>query len=475
MPDLEPSELETLLNSKEPAAVLNAILGSTPSGALIARAPDGKILHVSDFAAQLHGRPKCDFLGYTLADNFGPQPVFDAAGRPLPASERPLGRALRGETVTGFELVVEAPDGEQIPLVSNAAPIRNSQGKLIGAISSDADLRPYKALGRSLRESEQQFRDLANFISQFVWMTDPTGAAYWFNRRWYEYTGMSPEAPMGWGWLEAVHPDHVERVVERAQHTIRTGAPYEDTFPLRAADGRYRWFLARALAVRDCEGRVTRWFGTSTDVNEQVEAQELLRTMLKEVSHRVKNSLGLVSGVLKLQSRTVDDGARRALEEAALRVHAVARVHDQLWRGAGAREIDLKSFLCDLCKAAATSSPSHRTSCDAEPAIVSADVAVPLGLLVNELLTNAYKYAYPEGEEGEVRLTGVREPDGRYRVEVLDWGQGLPADFDLAQARESLGMRVVTTLAVQLGAELTVGSAHPGARFTLVLPLAPGA
>jgi PAS domain S-box-containing protein len=471
-PDTEISELEVLLNSKEPAAVLDAILGSTPSGAVIVRAPDGKIVRFSDYAARVLGVDRSKIEGRTTADMEAFIPCYDATGRLLRVDERPMSAALRGETVSEFEMWVGAATGERIPCVCNAAPIRNSQGKLIGAINSAADLRFYKALEQSLRESEQQFHDLADSIAPFVWMTDATGSASWFSRRWYDYTGMSLDAPLGWGWLDAVHPDQVDQVVERARRTIDTGEPYEDTFLLRAADGRYRWFLARALAVRDSEGRVTGWFGTTTDVNEQREVEELLRTLLKEVTHRVKNSLALISGLLKLQSRTVDNGARRALEEASLRVQAVASVHDQLWRSAESLEIDLKPFLSDLCASIATSAPTHTTVCRLEPGVVSAELAVPIGLFVNELLTNAYKYAYPHGEGGEVRVLGTHAPEGRYRLEVADSGRGLPADFDLAGAA-TLGMRVVTSLASQLDGDLTVSSAAPGASFSLEFPLSP--
>jgi hypothetical protein len=108
-------DLEALLSAAEPTSVLDAILASTPSEEIIARAPDGKILRVSEFAARLVRRPQSDFLGYTEADNFGPVPVFDASGRRLSATERPLGRALRGEFVTGFEIAVEAPTANEFP------------------------------------------------------------------------------------------------------------------------------------------------------------------------------------------------------------------------------------------------------------------------------------------------------------------------------------------------------------------------
>jgi PAS domain S-box-containing protein len=144
------SELEALLNSKESAAVVDAILGNTPSGASLVSA-DGKILRFSEYAAQLLGRPRSTVEGRTQD-----QPVYDGSGRPLPDEERPLARALSGETVTGIEFWLETPDGERIPCLGNAAPIRNARGDLIGAISSFADLRPYKALEQSLREALAQ-------------------------------------------------------------------------------------------------------------------------------------------------------------------------------------------------------------------------------------------------------------------------------------------------------------------------------
>jgi PAS domain S-box-containing protein len=464
-------DLEALLSAAEPASVLDAILASTPSEEIIARAPDGKILRVSEFAARLVRRPQSDFLGYTLAENFGPVRVFDSSGRRLAATERPLGRALRGEFVTGFEIAVEAPDGEKIPLLSSAAPIHNARGELIGAITAVADLRSSKALEQKARDYEQQFREMADTLPQLAWIADAQGEIYWYNQRWYDYTGMSLEEPKGWGWRAAHHPDHVDRVVERIQRAWETGEPWEDTFPLRDATGGYRWFLSRARPTKDHQGRVIRWFGTNTDVTEQLAAQELLHTLLKEVSHRVNNSLVLVATLLNMQARRLEGDAHVALNQAASRVHAMAAVHGQLWRSAESREINLEKYLSTLCKSVAASAPMHDTVCQVEAAMLDPDRAVPLGVFTNEILTNAYKYAYPPGEEGEIRLIGTRESEERYRIEIADAGCGLPADYDLAQDGSGLGTWIITRLAKQLGGDLTARSTHPGASFTLVFPL----
>src|SRR5262245_16947684 len=129
----------------------------------------------------------------------------------------------------------------------------------------------------ALRESETRFRELADNISQFAWTADAKGRRYWYNKRWYDYTGTTLKEMEGWGWQKVHHPDHVDRVVQRIRQSFETGTPWEDTFPLRSKDGAYRWFLSRALPIRNEAGDVIRWFGTNTDVTEQIEAEKALR------------------------------------------------------------------------------------------------------------------------------------------------------------------------------------------------------
>jgi PAS domain S-box-containing protein len=140
---------------------------------------------------------------------------------------------------------------------------------------------------RVLRESEAQFHTLADVIPQLSWMSNPDGRIFWYNQRWYEYTGTTPEEMQGWSWQKVLHPDHVARVVERTRHCMETGEPGEDTFLLRGKDGQYRWFLSRAVPIRDSEGRIVRWFGTSTDITEQRRAEEEVRKLNEELEDRV--------------------------------------------------------------------------------------------------------------------------------------------------------------------------------------------
>jgi PAS domain S-box-containing protein len=334
-----------------------------------------------------------------------------------------------------------------------------------------ADISALKKAEAALRESETQFRGMADSLPQLAWMADEKGWIYWYNKRWYEYTGTRLEEMEGWGWRSVHHPDHVDRAVAGIQRSWDSGEPWEDTFPLRGADGEYRWFLSRAEPIRNSEGRVTRWFGTNTDITERYQREELQKLLIHEVSHRVKNSLSIVSALLQLQARTLEDAPRRALEDASSRVRVVATVHDRLWRQSDASEVDLASFLSSLAAAIGTSGAQHATVVEVEPALVSADLAVRLGLLINELVTNAYKYAYAPGEDGEVRVAGQHTTDGRYRVDVSDLGRGLPTGFDLSQPRSSFGMRVITSVASQLNGNLALSPTDRGTRFTLEFPL----
>jgi PAS domain S-box-containing protein len=179
-------------------------------------------------------------------------------------------------------------DGSYRWFLSRALPIRNEAGEVVRWFGTNTDITKQIEAEKALRESEARFRELADNISQFAWTTDEKGWRYWYNKRWHDYTGTTLEEMQGWGWWKVHHPDHVDRVVHGIKQSFETGTPWEDTFPLRGSDGRYRWFLSRALPIRDDTGNVVRWFGTNTDVTEQIEAEKALRELNETLEQRVE-------------------------------------------------------------------------------------------------------------------------------------------------------------------------------------------
>jgi PAS domain S-box-containing protein len=199
-------------------------------------------------------------------------------GKRLGAEEWAFARAfLNGETSLDEEIDIECFDGTRKTILNSAVPVKNETGEIISAVAVVMDITEEIRVEKALRESEERFRTMADNIVPFAWMADSKGSIFWYNKRWFDYTGATPEEMQGWGWTKFHHPDHVDRVIEKAQHCLETGERFEDIFPLRGKDGNYRWFLTRAVPVRDEEGRIIRWFGTNTDVTEQRASEELLR------------------------------------------------------------------------------------------------------------------------------------------------------------------------------------------------------
>lgn len=195
--------------------------------------------------------------------------------------------------------------------------------------------------------------------------------------------------------------------------------------------------------------------------------------LTREMSHRVKNGLTSVVGLLRVQARSaVSQDVKSALEDASLRVATIAQVHDHLWRSSHVGFVELVDFMSELCKKLTATIGAHTLQFHADPMLISADHAIPLGLLINELVTNAVKYAYPGGD-GAVEIN-AREVDGHLHVEVSDHGVGLPVGFDIDQPHASLGFKVIAGMIRQLQGRLTVTSNNPtGAHFLLDLPILP--
>ena len=202
------------------------------------------------------------------------------------------------------------------------------------------------------------------------------------------------------------------------------------------------------------------------------EALELQQVLVKEINHRVKNSLQLVSSMLSLQAGA-DPRVAESLQDASLRVAAIARAHDRLYRSTQVHEIDLAEYLQDVCGDLTETTPNCDVVCDSpEPMMMSTDRAIRVALLVTELVTNAAKHAYPEGQSGRVLVRLARGAGQLVRITVQDDGEGLPPHFEIGGGG-GLGMRLVMALSEQIDAKVQANPTRVGTEFVIELPLEP--
>jgi PAS domain S-box-containing protein len=288
------------------------------------------------------------------------------------------------------------------------------------------------------------FQVFAESLPHLAWMADLTGSVYWHNRRWEEYTGASAAA-RGWGWLQFVQPDHAQRVETLLRGSLAAGEDWEDTFPLRGADGAYRWFLSRAVSVRDDRGAIVGWCGTSTDVTGRICIEDDLRegarrkdTLLAWLGHELRNPLTpILTSAHLLRMIGPSDPAVLTARETIVRqaLHLSNLIDDLLDAGRlSFGKLRLRKTpveLTPLIEQAVEACQSeinrrqHRLEVDLAPVPVIID-ADPTRIvqMASNLLNNAAKYMR---NGGTIRL--VTELEGELAVvRVRDQGIGIAPD-----------------------------------------------
>lgn len=190
---------------------------------------------------------------------------------------------LRGETTRG-ELLQSKRLGsdERRFFLNNVAPIRGRDGEIIGGVGAMLDVTDQIESARALRESEERFRSLANAMPQLVWTARPDGIVDYYNERVSLYDGIHGDG-IAWEWSPVLHPDDHKRTAEAWHRAVATGESYEIEHRVRRSDGSFRWHLSRAVPVRDEKGQIVRWYGTATDIHEQIELREALRQSEREL------------------------------------------------------------------------------------------------------------------------------------------------------------------------------------------------
>ncbi len=378
-----------------------------------------------------------------------------------------------------------------------------------------------RALAAAARFERDQFCQLANAMPQIVWAGPPDGDADYFNQRWYEYTGASSTNAGNELWETILHPDDLKRFNDGWTASVASGQPYESEFRLkRASDGAYRWFLGRALPVKDAGGQVLRWIGTGTDIHDFKHLQEQNELLLNSeraaraaaertsrikdeflatLSHELRTPLNAIYGWAQLlRGGTVAAGE---VEEALATIERNARAQKQIIDDLldmsriisgkvylDAQRIDLvpvlKAAMETVRLAAEAKGIRLQATLDAATRRITGD-SVRLQQVLWNLLSNAIKFT-PAGGQVQVSL---RELNSQLEVSVLDSGEGIAAEFlphvfdrfsqaDASSSRRhgglGLGLAIVKQMVELHGGTVHVQSAGPGfgTTFRLLLPLA---
>ncbi|MBD2437759.1 PAS domain-containing protein [Nostoc sp. FACHB-110] len=396
--------------------------------------------------------------------------------------------------------------------------IINEQGEPMRLSGINLDITERKQAEKSLQESEERFRNLADNMSQFAWMADEHGNIFWYNQRWFDYTGTTLEEMQGWGWQKVHHPDHFDRVVRHIRHCFETGQSWEDTFPLRGHDGQYRWFLSRAIPIYDHQGKILRWFGTNTDITEQKQAEQERNRLLEQeqiaraeaeranrikdeflaiLSHELRSPLNPILGWAKLMQSRKFDPAKTAEALATIERNAnlQCQLIDDLLDVAkilrGKLNMDVASVnlvfvieaALDTVKTAAFAKSIVLNSVLAQVGQVSGDSARLQQILWN-LLSNAIKFTPPGGRVDII----LQRVDNQAQIQISDTGKGINPDFlphifesfrqeDASTTRKygglGLGLAIVRYLVEAHGGTIQADSQGEGqgATFTVKLPL----
>jgi PAS domain S-box-containing protein len=244
-------------------------LVETANSIIIKMDQNGILTFVNDFAQK--------FFGYTQKELIGQNvkiivPPSESTGRNLKAMIDTILRNPDEHIENINENIMK--NGERVWISWRNKGIKDSQGNIVGNLAIGQDINDLKLMEDTLRESETRFRTMANSIPQLAWIARADGFIFWYNQRWYDYTGTTPEQMKGWGWQSVHDPKVLPEVMERWRTAIATGGAFDMEFPLLGADKVFRPFLTRVLPVKNDQGHVIQWFGTNTDLSEHKRAEE---------------------------------------------------------------------------------------------------------------------------------------------------------------------------------------------------------
>ncbi len=332
----------------------------------------------------------------------------------------------------------------------------------------------------ALRQSQERLVHIAASMADWIWETDADDRYVYVSPNIRQALGYDPVSLLGKRPCDFLAPGEEEAARPAVDRASKERGPIHELVTWRlASDGARRCIMTNAVPWHDETGRFKGYRGVDKDVTERVRAERELRDslaekeiLLKEIHHRVKNNLQIISGLLYLQEEKVHDPeALEAFRESRNRIASMALVHEELYRSVSLSRIRLDDYIRDLLPRLFGPEPwAVNLAVDSQLDAVEVPIekAVPAGLAINEILTNAYKHAFRGRSTAGLRLR-LKERAGLVTVVIGDDGPGLPKGFRLEEG-ETLGLRLIVNLARQLGGEIVAENDDTGAAFRLTFP-----
>ena len=305
---------------------------------------------------------------------------------------------------------------------------------------------------RMQTQDDPGFQQIADLAPNLMWRANETMACDWVNRAWLEFTGRKLEEELGFGWADGVYPEDRDACLEAYRKAFEQGEPFSLTYRLRRSDGAFRWILDNGKPLRNEAGQTSGCLGACTDVDDMVRVSEALAQavreraeavaqrdhLLREVQHRVRNNLQLILSIIDMQSRA-DPASRAALSIVSGRVRSISKAQALLLDPTGNAEIDLVQYIPALTADAGGSGQTIAFSGPAGSILMPIGQAVPLGLMVNEIISTLAR----ENINGvHIRLSrGAHET----RIEIERDQKGALADAS---------SKLVQRLGAQVGARI---------------------
>lgn len=427
---------------------------------VFAKDGNGRFTLVNQAIADAYGCTVEELLGKTES-NFNPN---REAVEGLHRDDLEVIRNLEEKFIP--EHLITDASGQARWLQTIKRPILTPDGTADQVLGIATDITARKTVEGALRQSEERFRQLAENIREVFWITEcRDNKLVYISSAYNEVLGRSCANldEISQTWMEMVHADDRSRLID-ATEAIQKGGDYDLEYRILRPDGEVRWVRDRAFPVTNENGEVYRIAGIVDDITERKQALEQITTslqekevLLKEIHHRVKNNMQVITSLLNLQSKTInDEHALSVFQDSQNRVKSMALIHETLYQSKDLSRINFAEYLQKLV---AHVSRSYRIrpeavqiNIDVDDVSLPIDTAVPCGLIINELASNSLKYAFPADMRGEINITFERGQSS-YVLRVSDTGVGLPADFK-PETGKSLGMKLVRMLTDQLSGEL---------------------